>query len=389
MFQIYDRYILRQLMLATLIVAGGLSMIILLTQSLKLIELVLESNASAQSFLIMMALSLPRFFESVLPAAVLIATLFVFHRLAMDSELVVLRAAGTSPLRLARPVLTGTGLLIAGLLVLSLWVSPIGIAKVQNLRKEIRAQYAHLMFREGIFNTVGPNLTAYVNKRAPDGRLVGLMVHDTRTVANGGPAVTIVARSGNIVTEKKGQKIIVYDGSRQELNPRTDKFSRLDFSQYTLDMPDETGTIDERWREPDERTLGQLIGPVSLADSSPDDRLQFRAELNRRFSTPVLMLAFALMSATALLLGPFRRGGQMPLIGAAAVFALTLQGAYLVCFSLAKKTLLGCVLMYVVAGLPVLIALFFLTPPGERIIAQAARLWHRLLHHDLPRRRDV
>ncbi len=380
MFQIYDRYILRQLMISTLVIAGGLSMIIMLTQSLKLIELVMESNASAASFFSMMALSIPRFFEAVLPAAVLIATLFVFHRLAMDSEMVVLRASGASPLRLARPVFTGAVALVALLLVISLWVSPAGIAKMQTMRKEVRAQYAHLLFREGIFNTVGKNLTAYVHQRAQDGRLFGLMVHDTRQTNNRGPAVTVVARSGNIVSEAKGQKIIVYDGSRQELNPYTGKFSRLDFKQYTLDMPDEATPVDERWREPDERTLSQLVDPSDKETLTGEEHLQFRAEINRRFSTPILMLAFALVGACCLLMAPFTRGGQMPMIGITATGALLLQGLYLAVFSLAKKSLLGCILLYAVAGLPVLFALFFLTPAGERTLVRIQRMAHALLH---------
>ncbi|HEY8964196.1 MAG TPA: LptF/LptG family permease, partial [Alphaproteobacteria bacterium] len=65
MFKVYDRYLTRQLLIATLVIAGGLSTIILLTQSLKLIELVLESNASSRAFLTLMGLSMPRFIEAV------------------------------------------------------------------------------------------------------------------------------------------------------------------------------------------------------------------------------------------------------------------------------------------------------------------------------------
>jgi lipopolysaccharide export system permease protein len=380
MFRIYDQYLLRQLMVSTLVVAAGLSMIILLTQSLRLIELVLESNASTQSFFMLMALSFPRFFEAVLPASVLIATLFVFHRLAVDSEMVILRASGASPLRLARPVLTAGLALVGGLLILSLWISPLGISKMQNLRKEIRAQYAHLLFREGIFNTVGTNLTAYVRQRAADGRLVGLMIHDTREVHKGGPAITVIARSGTLVSENQGQKIVVYDGSRQERWPATGKFSRLDFKQYTLDIPASDEDTDIRWREPDERTLNELRLSNLDREISENQRLQFRAELHRRFSTPLLMLSFALIGAACLLLGPFSRSGQMPLVGAASLLALLLQGSYLLAFTMAKKTLLGCVLLYAIGGLPIMIALFCLTAPGERLLARLYALFHTLVH---------
>jgi lipopolysaccharide export system permease protein len=380
MFKVYDRYMLRQLTIATAVVAGGLSMVILLTQSLRLIELVLKSNASAHAFLTLIALSFPRFVEAVLPASVLISTLFVFHRLAMDSEMIVLRASGASPLRLVRPVITSGIIFAVTLLALSLFISPVGISQMQTMRKEIRAQYAHLLFREGVFNTVGEDLTAYVRQQAQDGRLVGLMVHDTRGVDKGGPAVTVVAQSGNIVSEKDGQKIIVYDGARQELDPKTGKFSRLDFKQYTLEIPSSGREADERWREADERTLGELTNAESLVDVDATQRLQFRAELHRRLSTPLLMISFAMLAASCLLLGPYSRSGNVPLVTAAAVSGLILQGLYLFVFSFAKKTALGCALLYIVAATPVLASLFFLSTTGEQVLARISRTLNRYLH---------
>jgi len=380
MFKVYDRYLTRQLLIATLVIAGGLSTIILLTQSLKLIELVLESNASSRAFLTLMGLSMPRFIEAVLPASVLIATLFVFHRLSIDSEMIVLRASGASPMRLARPVLISSGLMLGLLLVLSLWISPVGIAHMQSLRKEIRAQYAHLLFREGIFNTVGANLTAYVRARAPDGRLQGLMVHDTRGVAKGGPEITVIAKSGHVVSEDKGQKIIVYDGSRQEKNLETGKFTRLDFQQYTLDIPEASDQVAVRWREPDERTIGELIDNKLLAEEDAAARLQFRAEFHRRLTTPFLMISFAMIGVASLLLGPFSRAGQMPLLGIAAFCSMVLQGLYLYMFNVAKTSFFGCVGMYVLAIIPLFIALFFLTPSGERLLARIGVRLHHYIH---------
>ncbi len=94
MFKTYDDYVMRQLGVSTLIVGGALSMLVLLTQSLRLIELVLSAQASTDAFLSLITLSFPRFFESVLPIACLISSLFVFTRMTGDSEMIVLRASG-------------------------------------------------------------------------------------------------------------------------------------------------------------------------------------------------------------------------------------------------------------------------------------------------------
>lgn len=380
MLKIYDQYLLRQLLLTAFIIAGGLSMIIMLTQSLRLFELVLESNASASAFLTLMGLTLPRFLEAVLPASALIATLFVFNRLGQDSEMVVMRASGASPMRLARPVIAASLILSLFLLILSLWLSPIGISNMQHLRKEIRSQYAHLLFREGIFNTVGNNLTAYIRARAPDGRLEGLVVHDTRHQKSNGIATTVIARSGHIIDDDDIQKIIVYDGSRQEKNTHTGTFSKLDFQQYMLEIPASTNHMGDRWREPDERTIGELLDFNSIALENERNQKQFRAELHRRISNPFLILSFTLIAATALLLGNFTRAGALPSIILGATLAIGAQALYLLSYNIAKVNAAGCIALYITAILPALLSLFFLTHSGETMLTKLGLAWRNMRH---------
>lgn len=379
MFKIFDQYLMRQLIITSAIVMGGLSMIIMLTQSLRLFELVLESNASASVFFTLMGLTLPRFIETVLPASALIAVLFVFNRLGQDSEMIVMRASGASPLRMARPVINMVLILTALLLALSLWIAPLSISQLQTLRKEVRSQYAHLLFREGVFNTVGNNLTAYIRARSPDGRLQGLIVHDTSNINETGVATTIIARSGQMLDDDEAQKIIVYDGSRQEKNIETNSYSRLNFKQYVLEIPNTADNITERWREPDERTFSELLNTQSSANKNVHGRTQFRAEIHRRLSTPFLMASFALIAAACLLLGNFTRSGQLPAIITGAGCAIMTQALYLTAYNLAKTSMAGCILLYIAAALPGLIALFCLTTPGQNAL-QALRQLLRKAH---------
>src|SRR5918911_1969275 len=98
------RYILLQSLGATLFVTAALTAAIWLAQSLRLIDLIVNRGLSAELFLYLALLILPRFLDVVLPIGAFIAVLFVFNRLTSESELVVMRAAGLSPLSLARPV---------------------------------------------------------------------------------------------------------------------------------------------------------------------------------------------------------------------------------------------------------------------------------------------
>src|SRR5580658_7912463 len=100
-----DRYILRQCLNLMLLVTGALTAAVWLAQSLRLVDLIVNRGLSAEVFLYLATLIMPRFFYVVLPIGAFIAVLFVFNRLINESELVVMRAAGLGPFALAKPVL--------------------------------------------------------------------------------------------------------------------------------------------------------------------------------------------------------------------------------------------------------------------------------------------
>src|SRR5215204_3137740 len=101
---ILDRYILRQSFSIMVFVTAALSAAIWLAQSLRLVDLIINRGLSVELFLYLTLLILPRFLDIVLPIGAFIAVLFVFNRLASESELVVMRAAGLGPMALARTV---------------------------------------------------------------------------------------------------------------------------------------------------------------------------------------------------------------------------------------------------------------------------------------------
>ncbi|MBV9014398.1 MAG: LptF/LptG family permease, partial [Alphaproteobacteria bacterium] len=120
-----DRYILRQCLSVTLFVTAALSAAVWLAQSLRLVDLIVNRGLSAEVFLYLAILILPRFFDIVLPIGAFIAVLFIFNRLTAESELIVMRASGLSPLALARPVLVLAGIGFVVLMSLSAYFLPV------------------------------------------------------------------------------------------------------------------------------------------------------------------------------------------------------------------------------------------------------------------------
>lgn len=358
--QIIDRYIFRNTAIATLFVTIVLAALVLLTQSLRFLELVVSSGASGLSFWALTALTLPKFLEVILPLGLMASVLFTYNRLTMDSELVVLRSLGFSPLRLARPALLLSGVLGIFLFAVMGWIAPLSNSSIQLLRSEIKTQMSLLLFREGIFNEAGKGLMVYIRDRNSKGELEGVIIHDRRDPEK--PSVTVVAKSGVLVTTDTGHQVLVYDGSRQEFDPDKKTLRRLAFDQYSIDLPEKTATVRNRWAEPEERSFYELIVPQedSKHDTLPEVRHTFRVEILKRLLTPFLVPAFTAISLLALLYGPLDRRGQGRRIIGAVVGVVILEALYLGTLSLAKTSAAGMPLMICVVLLPLAFSLALL-----------------------------
>src|SRR3546814_13387306 len=96
-------YMARQVASVTIFVTVTLCFAIWLTQSLRLIDLILNRGLPMSTFLYMATLLLPRFLVVVVPIAAFCATLFTYNKMISDSEPVVIREAGVSKYALAKP----------------------------------------------------------------------------------------------------------------------------------------------------------------------------------------------------------------------------------------------------------------------------------------------
>ena len=172
-----DRYVLRQLLLALIAVTGGLVALIWLTQSLRFVELVVNRGLSFGVFFQLTGLLIPNFVAVILPITTFVVVQFVYQRLAGDRELTVMRAAGLSPVALARPALLLAVLAVAACYLLNVLggagqPSP----RSRQFQFEIRNRLAAFLLQEGVFTPMSDDLTVYVRGRDRDGTLRGILV---------------------------------------------------------------------------------------------------------------------------------------------------------------------------------------------------------------------
>jgi lipopolysaccharide export system permease protein len=364
------RYILRQSLGTTLFVTIALSAAIWLTQSLRLVDLIVNRGLSAELFFYLGILILPRFIDIVLPIGIFIAVLFTYNKLTAESEIVVMRAAGMSQFGLAKPAFILGGFGVAILLSLSAYFMPTANRAFKDLQFEIRNKFVSAVLQEGTFTTISDNLTIYVRGRDPNGEMTGFLVQDERDKAK---PVTVIAQRGAFVETEAGSRVFLVNGNRQQLDRVTGKLSVLTFEKYTLDLADVHDVAAGRSREPQERYLDELFFPGE-SGANPGFRNSLRLEGHLRLIVPLTALGFATIPLVALLCGEFNRRGQIRRILVAVLVALFYETLDLGLRNLAARYPAAIVLMYLNALLPVVIGCFFLFNDNHRLTARRSLL---------------
>ncbi len=337
MITLLDRYLFRQLAGALLAVTIGLAALVWLTQSLRFIELVLDRGLSFWVFLQLTGLLLPGFFAVIIPITSFVVTLFIYVRLASDRELVVMRAAGLSQWQLARPALALAALAMLACYALNLWLVPASQAAFRGWQFEIRNQLAAILVQEGVFASVGDDLTVYARYRDADGTLRGILVHDAR---ERGTPVTVLAEAGRITSTPNGPRVTLLNGVRQQVErtpppagspPGTlgvERLNVLSFAENSVDLTRSARPADGRYRNAQERSLAELLDPDPAENIPERDLRRFRAEATQRLVNPLNVIGFCLVALATVLSGQFRRhgGGFHLFVGIAIVVALLALG---------------------------------------------------------------
>ncbi len=358
-----DRYVFRQLAVALIASTGGLVALIWLTQSLRFIEMMVNRGLSLLVFMHLTGLLIPSFVAVILPITTYVVVQFVYQRLASDRELTVMRAVGLSPWALARPALALAALSTIAGYALNLWIVPASSTAFREYQFEIRNRIAAFLLQEGVFTTVADNLTIYIRSRDPDGTLRGILIDDARQKNN---HATILAQRGRLIPSRDAPRVVLENGSRQEIDPQTGRLNMLTFAENSIELTQGAKTAEQRFRDSSEMSISELLHPNPTL-VNPRDFSKLRAEAHKRLSAPLTSLSFALVALVSVLTGGFRRHGGLLRIVTAVLIIVGLLAAELALYNLAARSTRLLPLVWLQATLPgVIAAAILLFPRGLR-----------------------
>jgi len=286
-----------------------------LTQSLRVIETVVASGADAAVFLEFAALLLPVVMSLILPVAAFAGSLYALNRMFMDSELVVLMAAGMSRLRLARPVATFGAAVMIAMFAVTLYLMPTAARELRGRMAELGADVAGALVREGEFIHPAKGVSVYIRAAGRDGQIAGLFVQDDRDAA---ARVTYTAERAALVRTDAGPRLVMFDGAAQCLEDGA--LSLLRFDKLVYDLGQLVSPGEARRLRPSEYYAPQLVAPTEeMLQGRPRD--EFVAEGHEQISAPLYALALPLIGLASLLGPGFRRRGYGKRLAAAVALA--------------------------------------------------------------------
>jgi lipopolysaccharide export system permease protein len=348
-------YVLRQILAPFLLFALLLTLVVWMTQSLRLLDLVINRGQSAVIFAYLTMLMLPSLLVVIIPIAFFGAALFALNKLNSDSELVVMWAAGISRVQMAAPVLFAAAVAMAMTYLCSLYLMPLGQRVMKDKVFDIRADIGAAILREGAFTTPSDGLTVFIRELSPDGEIKGILVHDNREAAR---PVTYLAETGVLAQTQEGARLIMLNGNIERSEESGARLSLLKFDRYVFDLDQYASPQRSTDRETSERYLGELFDPQFTGPNQEVRRGVYLAEAHNRLSGPLYCLTFALIALAATAKAHMMRSS----------YALRLSGAALMGASL---RLLGYAAQGTAARQPEYVVVLYLLPLAGALIGAA------------------
>ncbi|WAT19239.1 LptF/LptG family permease [Aurantiacibacter sp. MUD11] len=301
-----DRYIFRLVLVPMIGIFLLAASLLLLEKMLRLFEFVsIEGGPMGVVFEMLLNL-IPEYAGLAIPLGLMLGVLFAFRKLAISSELDVMRAVGLSYTRLLRVPYLITLVLVAVNFAIVGFIQPQARFAYEEMEFELRSGALGASIKVGEFNTLEDRMALRIEASEDDGRrLMGIFA---RVADEEGQVLSISAREGRFLANREDRNTIILrleDGvivhDVVEGTPRV-----LSFSQH--DLPIDLPAIEQfRERGEDEREyiLPELLEIGWSPQSTAEERAGSQAAFNYRMVEVVMMFMLPLL-AVALAIPPKR-----------------------------------------------------------------------------------
>jgi len=301
-----DRYLARLIFVPLVATLALAAMLLLLDKMLRLFDFVVSEGGPVDIVWRMLMNMVPEYLGLGIPVALLMGVLLAFRRLALSSELDVLRAVGLSYERLLLvPYLYALALLAANVAIVG-FVQPYAEYAYQGLRFELRSGALGASIKVGEFTNMGRRMTLRVERSEGEGHVLHNVF--VRAEDRSGRSIAVTADHGSFLATRDEDTIILrLQNGRLVHNAPTYPVPRV-LSFRSHDIPIDLPAIDAFRRRGvgiEELTLPELARTAAAPGTPAAQRIASRANLHFRLAQVLMMLLVPLL-AVALAVPPKR-----------------------------------------------------------------------------------
>ena len=318
----YDRYILSQLLLLLGLFSLILVGVFWINRAVSLLDRLIADGQSALVFLEFSALTLPDLTRIALPISAFIASVYVTNRLQSESELTVMQSIGSSPWRMAKPVLV-FGLIVGVMMsILNHLLLPASTAQLEQRELEVSQNATAGLLTEGAFLHPAPGITFYILSFNEDGSFNDVFLSDRRDPEQ---TVTYTAIRAFLVRDEGNARLIMVDGLAQRLANETRELSTTNFDDFSSDITSFLRAERRNLRRLTELSSSELLFEREKLTAEGYAEGHLVEEFHLRFARSVVCVAVALIGFAALQLGTFSRFGVWRQITLAVFVLITME----------------------------------------------------------------
>ncbi|MCX7022499.1 MAG: LptF/LptG family permease [bacterium] len=276
------RYILREHVGPFVFALVVATLVLLLGQVFKMMELIVTKGVPGRYALELFVLYLPAVLAYDVPMALMVGTLMAFGRLSSDSEITAMKATGTSFLSLMVPAVVFACIFTVGMFFFNDQVLPEANHRFKNLLLDIQNKRPDVSLRPGVWITDFAPYEIYID--AMDDRdmtLTGVKINIPR---GGSLEKQISAAHGVLETGVGGQvRLLLSDGTIQITPPGSDSFQTLKFANYVIEINADTELTREERDQRSDREMSVAMMQERVNESLLDQYLLYRtAEIRKR-----------------------------------------------------------------------------------------------------------
>ena len=302
----FDAYILYRLVSIFCFFSLILTFVYWSNRSVRTLDLLLGDGKAIGIFINLTLLSLPNIILAILPVSGLISVIYLTNRLNADSELIVLRSAGTSNIELSKPFLK-LGLIVSLLVgLLSHQIVPTIKNSATSMQNSVSNEMDAMLLRSGEFFNPAENITIYIGKIKNNKELSNFFLEDSRDPKK---LKTFTAKTAYLSGIKHNPQIVLKDGSAQTYLTNEKSLDILYFKDFLYDFKflydkkiiKQNNTVKET-------TTTQLIGSLGKVNNGAKlKRQSIKTEIHRRISETLLPTVIVLLGFSCLIVAKFTR----------------------------------------------------------------------------------